>query len=201
MKTNIKYQVGMPESCRTKAAELYEEAFRQKFLPIVKSSKKMKEILIDAIQPELAVVALEGERLVGLAGFQTQGNSFTGGMNTSNFIKRLGLITGIWAITLFSLLYERKSVEGELLMDGIVVDSEMRGKGIGTNLIQSLSEFAKNEGFNSIRLDVVDTNADAQRLYETQGFVAKKIEQHSYLKPFLGFSSSTTMVKSIIHEK
>ena len=187
----------MPENCRGKAAELYEEAVRQKFLPIVKSSEKMLEILVDSIQPELAVVALEEDRLVGIAGFHNGKNSFTGGMSTSNIIKRLGLIRGIWTIAFFTILYDRKPVDGELLMDGIVVDSEMRGKGIGKKLLITLSNYAKKEGFNSIRLDVVDTNPGAQRLYENQGFVAKKTDHHPYLKSFLGFSSSTTMVKHL----
>lgn len=153
MKTSIHYQVGMPESCRLRAAELYEEAFRQKFSPIVKSREKLIEILIDAIQPELAVVAIEEERLAGLAGFHHSGNSFTSGGSASSIIKRLGLFKGLWAIALFIILYERKASQGELLMDGIAVDPSMRGKGIGTRLLETLNEYGQERGvqYNQIR--------------------------------------------------
>ncbi len=193
----IHYQIGLSEPCRQRAAELYEEAFQQKFTPIVKSREKMVEILVDGIQPELSVVALEGDRLVGLAGFYHSSNSFTGGINTSNIIKRLGLIRGLWTVVLFGILYERKVSEGELFMDGIVVDPEMRGRGVGTAILDKLSEFAKESGYRTIKLQVIDTNNRARNLYESQGFIEIKTEHYSYLKPFLGFSSSTTMVKEL----
>ncbi|MGB2693393.1 MAG: GNAT family N-acetyltransferase [Thermodesulfobacteriota bacterium] len=197
MKTAVHYQVGLPESCRVRAAELYEEAFRQKFAPIVKSREKLIEILADSIQTEFAVVALKENRLVGLAGFHNRGKSFTGGGSASFIIKKLGLFKGLWAIALLTILYERKETQGELLMDGIVVDPSMRGQGIGTRMFETLCEHATNEGFDSIRLDVVDTNPGAKKLYESQGFKETKTDQHPYLKPFLGFSSTTTMVKDL----
>lgn len=133
----------------------------------------------------------------GLAGFHNKGSSFTGGANASLIMNKLGLVKGLWAIALFTILYNRKSVQGELLMDGIVVDPSMRGQWIGTKMFETLCEHAINEGFDSIRLDVVDTNPGAKKLYESQGFKETKTDHHPYLKPFLGFSSSTTMVKEL----
>ena len=193
----IQYQIGLPESCRQKAAELYEEAFQQKFTPIVKSREKMVQILVDGIQPELAVAALEGDRLVGLAGFYHSSNSFTGGINASNIVKHLGLIRGLSTLVLFGFLYERKVSEGELFMDGIVVDPEMRGKGVGTKILEKLSNFAREKGYKTIKLEVIDTNSRAKKLYESEGFKEIKTDHHPYLKPFFGFSSSTTMMKKI----
>lgn len=197
MKTENHYQLGLPEPYRLKAAELYEEAFQQKFAPIVKSKEKLIEILAVSIQPEFAVVALKENHLVGLAGFHNKGSSFTSEGSASLIIKKLGLFKGLWAIALFTILYERKAAEGELLMDGIVVDPSMRGQGIGTKMFETLCEYATNEGFGSIRLDVVDTNPGAKKLYESQGFKETKTDHHPYLKTFLGFSSSTTMVKDL----
>lgn len=197
MMNSISYQIGLPKSYRHRAAELYEEAFQQKFTPIVKSREKMVRILDDGIKPELAVVALEDDRLVGLAGFYHSSSSFTGGINTSNIIKHLGLIRGLWTVALFAILYERKVSEGELFMDGIVVDAEMRGRGVGTAILEKLSEFAKENGYRTIKLEVIDTNSRARKLYESEGFKEIKTDHHPYLKPFFGFSSSTTMVKEL----
>ena len=194
----IRYQIGMPEHCRRRAAELYEEAFRQKFLPIVRSREKIIEILADSIQPELAVVALEGDRLVGLAGFYHKGNSFTGGMSTSVITKHLGLIRGLWSTALLGILYSRKVTEGELWMDGIVVDQEIRGRGVGTKILEKLSEFAKDSRYETIRLEVIDTNTRARKLYGSQGFIELETQHYPYLKPFFGFSASTTMVKEFL---
>ena len=129
MSNSIEYRVGIPASSRRRAAELYKDAFHQKFFPVVKSQEKMVEILTESIKPEYAVAAFEGESLVGLAGFHHSGSSFTGGGNAYGLIKRLGLFKGLWAIFVFGILYERKAGPGELLMDGIVVDPSMRSKG------------------------------------------------------------------------
>lgn len=197
VKAPVVYQIGMPESCRPRAAELYEEAFGQKFTPIFKSKETIIEVFIDTIKPELALVALENERLVGIAGFYYKGTSFTGGMSASYIVKKLGLFKGLWAITLLTLIYERKVKEGEMWMDGIVVDSEMRGRGVGTSMLEKLAEFASDEGFKTMKLEVIDTNSRARNLYESLGFKETKTEHFPFLKPFLGFSSSTTMEKTL----
>lgn len=82
-------------------------------------------------------------------------------------------------------------------MDGIVVDPEMRGRGVGTAILEKLSEFAIENGYKTIKLEVIDTNSRARNLYESQGFKEINTDHNPYLKPSLGFSSSTTMVKEL----
>ncbi len=82
-------------------------------------------------------------------------------------------------------------------MDGIVVDGEARGKGIGSMLLDQIIDYAKEHKFKSIRLDVIDSNPRAQKLYETKGFVASSVESFPYLKWLIGFSGSTTMIKKL----
>ncbi len=198
MSKSIEYRVGIPESSRRRAAELYEEAFRQKFFPVAKSKEKMVEILTESIKPEYAVAAFEGDRLVGLAGFHHEGDYFTSGGSTYGLIKLLGLFRGLWAVFIFGILYERKAELGELLMDGIAVDSSMRGKGIGSGILKKLSEFGAEKGYGKIGLDVIDINDRAKKLYESQGFKATKTDRYPYLGRYIGFASSTTMVKILI---
>ncbi|MDB3935703.1 GNAT family N-acetyltransferase [Granulosicoccus sp.] len=94
-------------------------------------------------------------------------------------------------------LYERKAKDGELLMDGIVVDPEYRGNGVGTRLFSSLMDFAKSEQYSTIRLDVIDTNPGARRLYERRGFIEQKTVQFEFLRGMLGFGSSSTMIYTL----
>ena len=197
MTDTIVYKIGLSESDRRRAAELYEEAFRQKFIPVVKSKDKMTDILEESIMPDYAVVALKGERLVGLAGFHGRSGYFTGGGSTTCLIKKLGLFRGLWALFVFGFIYERNEASGELLMDGIVVDESLRGMGIGTGLIDKLSEYGHEHGYSNIRLDVIDINDRAKQLYERLGFKAVKTDYHEYLHHYLGFYSSTTMVKEL----
>ncbi len=78
-------------------------------------------------------------------------------------------------------------------MDGIVVDPAYRGKGIGTRLFSSLIEFGNTEKYSTIRLDVIDTNPGARKLYERLGFYEEKTERFEFLRGLLGFGASTTM--------
>ena len=92
------------------------------------------------------------------------------------------------------MLYERKPKEGQLLMDGIAVRQDARGRGIGTRLLDEFKAYGREHGYANIRLDVIDTNPGARRLYERLGFVATKTEHFEYLRWFLGFGASTTML-------
>ncbi|HOO31567.1 MAG TPA: GNAT family N-acetyltransferase [Thermotogota bacterium] len=51
--------------------------------------------------------------------------------------------------------------ENQILMDGIVVDKAYSGKGVGTALFKALELYAVQEGFKSIKLDVIDENSNA----------------------------------------
>jgi ribosomal protein S18 acetylase RimI-like enzyme len=108
--------------------------------------------------------------------------------------KHLGGLRGIRAACVFSL-YERTLKSGELLMDGIVVDANARGSGIGTMLLDALVTFASDSGYTSVRLDVIDTNPRARRMYEQNSFVATSSESFGYLRWLLGFGGSTTLVR------
>ncbi|WP_414122566.1 GNAT family N-acetyltransferase [Vreelandella titanicae] len=82
-------------------------------------------------------------------------------------------------------------------MDGIAVDSRFRGRGIGSRLLDSIIAHAVDNGFETIRLDVIDSNPRARRLYESKGFIAVNEEHFPYLKWLIGFSGSTTMVLKV----
>lgn len=190
----MEYRVGLPEQLRSSAAALYDEAFRQKFELIVKDPAQRVAILAEAICPEFAIVAIEADRLTGLVGFYEGGRSFTGGGTARGVIIRLGWLRGLWALVLFSF-FRKNPTPGTLRMDGIVVDSAMRGKGIGNELLDRLVKYAREQGWHQIRLDVVDSNPGARRLYERKGFVPIRTKSHPFLSRLMGFSASTTMVK------
>lgn len=193
----VEYRLGLPEDARCRAAALYEEAFRQKFAPIVPRRDDLVAILAESIQPDRAIAALDGNgALLGLAGFHHAGRAFTSGGTASGVLRRLGLFRGIRAVALFAL-FERKPRPGELLMDGIAVASEARGRGVGTGLLERLFEHAAGLGCGRVRLDVIDTNPGARRLYERRGFVATRTSEHRWLERRFGFSATTEMIREL----
>ena len=197
MTDEILYQIGIPESLRSEAAQLYDEAFGTKFSVAVRRREKRLHLLAESFLLPFAMAAIANHKLVGLAGFQTRQGALTKGITARNLFRHLGLFRGSWATIVFSL-YDRQPQESELLMDGIAVRHDWRGKGIGTELLNELKQYARENGYSRIRLDVIDTNPAARRLYERQGFIATHSEQFGYLRRLLGFGASTTMVFQIV---
>ncbi|MBT2989383.1 MAG: GNAT family N-acetyltransferase [Candidatus Thiodiazotropha sp.] len=192
----IIYQVGIPDQFKEQAVALYDEAFGRKISVAIEDDAKRREVLSSCFVLEHAISALSEDRLVGIAGLHTGKGSLTGGAEYKDLVSMLGFIQGNIAALLLSL-YERKPRQGELVMDGITVLSGYRGRGIGGVLLDKVKEYALQNGFRSIRLDVIDTNPRAKVLYERNGFKAVKREEFPYLKKVLGFGGSETMTFNI----
>jgi ribosomal protein S18 acetylase RimI-like enzyme len=91
-----------------------------------------------------------------------------------------------------------RDVEPEtLLMDGIFVAEQGRGKGVGTALLRGVKSIAHARGCRQVRLDVIDTNPHARRLYEREGFCEVHIRRTGPLRLLYGFRSATTMLAPV----
>ena len=188
----IHIQQGWAPESTAQAAALYEAAFGQKFARAIPDREQRIAVLAQSFLPRFSFAALDGDRLVGLAGFHSPSGSLTGAMGATQLIGALGLVRGLWACALFSL-FERTPVAGELVMDGIAVDAHYRGQGIGSKLLDAIVAYATEHQFRSVRLDVIDSNPRARKLYEAKGFRATKRESFPYLAWLIGFAGATTM--------
>lgn len=187
---------GFPGELRRGAAELYDGAFGEKLAAAIRDKERRLAVLERGIVPDFCFAAMQGTQLAGIAGFRTPGGSFTGGITLPLLFTTLGILRAPRAVLMLSLL-DRKSVRGQLLLDGIAVASSMRGRGIGTKLLDRLKTHARDEGYRSIRLDVVDTNPAARRLYERNGFRPVRSARFPGLQWLLGFGSVTEMRYSV----
>ena len=188
---------GLPAGHHRQVAELYYDAFQQKFAPIFRDRAKGVAVLEKSLNAPFAMVARRGDELLGVAGFQYAEKSFlTFAFPTFHHV--FGLLPGALKYLTFGL-FARPQRAGELLMDGIVVHPAARGQGVGTLLLHALFDIAQQQQMRTIRLDVVDTNPAARRLYERLGFVAVKTHRYPLLRTIFGFSASTTMIAQVNH--
>ena len=187
---------GVPDQMRDDAATLYDDAFGPKFAVAISDDVQRRSLLTSSLNLSFAFAAIADNRLVGLAGYKTKAGSFTDGITFESLTNHLGQLRGVWAACILGL-YERSLEPTVLLMDGIVVDESNRGRGIGTLLLEALVAFACESGYASVRLDVIDTNSGAQRMYERNGFVATATEDFGFLRGLLGFGGSTTLYRHI----
>jgi ribosomal protein S18 acetylase RimI-like enzyme len=63
------------------------------------------------------------------------------------------------------------------ILNDLYVDAQHRKKGVGENLIQAAMEFAKNDNATYVQLETAADNYNAQRLYESIGFVKQQPEE------------------------
>ncbi|OOF25166.1 GNAT family N-acetyltransferase [Salinivibrio sp. IB872] len=192
----IAIRQGWPLEQAQHVAELYEQAFGMKLARAIPNQTARVAVLSQCFVPDFSFAAMQNGKVVGLAGFQTQAGALTQGMSAKQLIDSLGLIKGTWACAVLAL-FEREAAHNELVMDGIAVDSAIRGQGVGSQLLDAIIDYAQAHGFESVRLDVIDSNPRARKLYQAKGFVATKEERFPHLKWLVGFSGATTMVKAL----
>ncbi len=81
----------------------------------------------------------------------------------------------------------------ELYIGSIAVAENYRGKGVGTQLLNAVNDFAKKNEFEAIILDVVDTNPRAFELYKRYGFEIIKKRKFGFITRSAGFSFTYKM--------
>lgn len=191
----VAYRAGLPPRLRRAAAELYWDAFGRQLAPILGGRDAGVRVLERAMVASRAVVALEGGELVGIAGLDLGRRPFIA-VRPAHLIAAFGWLGGALRSLPFLFLHRRRR-RGELLIDGIVVRADRRGVGIGAGILRAVYAIARGRGFSTVRLDVMDTNPGARRLYAREGFVAERTERVPILRGLLGFAASTRMVRAV----
>jgi len=148
-------------------SEIVFDSFEQKFIAVSPkmSREKWAGILKEILTYNLGLYYKKDNKIQGVALLTLKkASTFS---SFPKIIKHLGLLKGI----LFCLFFVNpvKSVK-EIKLDLIAVQSLSRGSGIGGHLLNYLIEFAKKKEYESIILEVVDTNPKAKNLYLRLGF-------------------------------
>ncbi|MEO1289453.1 MAG: GNAT family N-acetyltransferase, partial [Chloroflexota bacterium] len=188
-------QHGLNAEQREKVAQLYYLAFREKLHPIFRDEAKALQVLARCFNPDYAIIAVQDNEVVGVAGFKDSDGNLVD-IQPEMMVETFRFFGG-WLRILGLLLFTRQLEADILLMDGIVVDADYRGQGIGSQLLDAVMAHAREKDYQQVRLDVINTNPRARQLYERKGFIAGKTEDVSWLKPIFGFSASTKMYKSL----
>lgn len=191
----IQVERGFPGRDRQKAAELFWAAFEGKLGRCMGPKAKACEFLKNNIQPHFSFSAYDGETLLGLVGFKDEEGGFFAG-EYKDLVQVYGYISSVWRGLALST-FERELEKEQMLLDGIFVAESAQGMGVGTALLDAIENHARFELCQEMRLDVIDRNIKAKALYERRGFVPSGKVKTGLLKPLLGFSSATTMIKAL----
>lgn len=186
---------GLPEAYRSEAAALYWRAFGGKLGRVLGPERLALAYVERVMRAEHCICAIGRHGLSGLVGFKTEAGSFAGG-TPDDLRKVYGTIGGAWRSGVMQLL-GGDTDSGRFLIDGLCVQPEERGQGVGSALLGAICEEGRARGYRAVRLDVVDTNPRARALYERHGFVLDRSTPIGPLRFIFGYRMAHTMVRDL----
>jgi ribosomal protein S18 acetylase RimI-like enzyme len=196
LNSHIEIKLGIPEGLRHQAAIICYEGFVSQIEWLIGSQQKGVALLEASFNAELGLTALMQGQLVGFIGLKYENRPFFQ-FERSHCIRELGLLRGLLAFLVFNNISPTKPLSDEMYIAVLVVDASMRGKGIGSLLMQSAFEIAQKNQCTAVVLDVANTNPDARRLYERLGFKLVRTIELKYLPKWIS-SGATIMRKELI---
>ena len=187
---------GFQEHHREAVAALFWQAFGAKLVPSLGDDDRALAFIARGLRSDFAFSAVsEDGTLLGAAGIKTaRGGFMTGNFNDLRAV--YGAFGALWRGAILNQ-FERPLKDGVLQMDGIFVDAEARGLGVGTQLLDAVVWTARMNRCAEVRLDVVAENPRARALYERYGFREVGTVQAGILAPLLGFREAATMTLDV----
>ena len=190
-------RVGINPGHRAAVAQLYWQAFGTKLGPIMGPEARALDYLGRVMREDQVLTAVSPEGgLIGMAGFRTGAGAFALGRR-AEMRAVYGRFGALWRAAVLALLTQDVDPT-RFLVDGLAVGAGMRGRGIGSALLDALCAEARGRGYDEVCLDVADVNPRARALYERRGFVARGTARIGLLGPLFGFSSATRMVRRLL---
>jgi ribosomal protein S18 acetylase RimI-like enzyme len=142
--------------------------------------------------PQFALLAILKGNLVGMAAAKTNAGEllsikFLPWLRTYRLRAFRSFITGA------PFYFERRE-HGVLTLSSLSVNPSFRGKGIGSQLVNEFLQEGRTKGYDSVRLEVINTNVRAKALYERLGFTIVKYQTiPAPWNRWLGFSGKFEM--------
>jgi ribosomal protein S18 acetylase RimI-like enzyme len=177
-----------------RVAAIIDEAFRQKYAALAIDRAAMVDILARSVRPEMARYAYLNGRPVGVAGMATHRRRFMH-LDWRPLRRHYHVIRAL----IYYLILNREGPQrrDELKIQSLAVAPRRRGEGIGTALIEAVAAHARDQGYATLSLDVVDTNAGALRLYRRLGFEIVQTTRFYGLARRAGFDAVHHMAKRL----
>lgn len=183
----------LPAENLREGTALYYAGLRTKLAPVFGPPETALAVLPEILHRTRCLTAFVGKQLTGILGIHDARGGFLEG-NYRTMVRHYGALMGMTRLMLLMLL-DHKLPPGDLYLDGIVVAESHRGRGIGTALIAAFEARARDNGFKTVSLEVIDANLRARKLYEKLGY--RLVASHT-MGPFsrlFGFRTTHRMMK------
>lgn len=197
--------LGFEDGERGRVADLHWEAFRRKLGPafadeatgrdVVRAGLRGDRVLVARLGGEGAATSDDPSAVVGICGFHAA-KAGALDLTWARLRSRLSLPAAVRATAVLGVL-AASDRPGVLVLDGLCVAPEQRGRGIGTALLDAAGELARGRGLRAVGLSVVDTNPRAEALYRRLGFRSVRRGRLGPLAGVYGFDGYAVMEREV----
>jgi ribosomal protein S18 acetylase RimI-like enzyme len=186
---------GFAEDERAVLGSLYWTAFASKLSVAFRSAAIGRRAVTDALRPDRTLVARVAGRPVGVCGYHEDGRGALD-LTWRGLRVHLARTASVRALATLAPLDPRPQ-EDVLVLDGICVDEQWRGRGVGSALLRASFEHAERTGARAVQLSVVGTNPRAAALYRRLGFAPVERGRLGLLRHLYGFDDYVTMQRAV----
>lgn len=190
----------IPEELKGASIDVFLEGFGRKVDHLMlkpKDRAQAKRVYLDGADFTSALYAISEGRVLGILGFQHQRTKFIN-LNLGTLKHEFGLFGGAVRKLSGSVFKDLHPLKGdEVRVQVISVSEEVRGTGVGHQLLEALFAYGRSHHCTGVRLEVVNTNPHAKKLYEALGFRACGSLPYGPIATKAGFSSQHLMKKAL----
>lgn len=190
----------LSEALKESAIEVFLSGFEQKIDHLMlkpRSRAQALRIYRDGADFSSGIYAVSRGRVTGMLGFHYQNQKFIN-LNLATLKREFGFFGGVTRKLSGSVFKDIHPLgHDEVRVQVIAVDNAFRGTGVGHRLLETLFAFGRTRGLSGVRLEVVDTNPGAKKLYEELGFADCGTLPYGPIAAKAGFSSQFRMKKHL----
>ncbi|MFC2079227.1 GNAT family N-acetyltransferase [Candidatus Bipolaricaulota bacterium] len=186
---------GLDKKHKESLVHLFCSIFPEVIVPVFGSVERCARLLEDSLASDRILTAIADEQLLGFAGLHFSGREwFNPSLSQLLRVMRWGTVR----VMAMGIILFRRPGKDSLHLDTLAVHPDVRGRGIGTQLIDAVLARAQTEGKRFVTLEVEDINPRVKRLYERLGFVSDRFERLPWpWRKAFAFSGAYCMAKNV----
>lgn len=170
----VQIRVGLDARHEEAFIQLFCDTFPEIIVPVFGSIEQCKRLLQRSLANDRILTAVTDEQLVGFAGLHYSSQQwFDPSLSSLIRVTRWGFFR---VVAMGIILFKRPKPD-VMHLDTLAVHPDVRGQGIGTQLVDAVVALANTEGKRFVTLEVEDVNPHAKHFYERIEFVENKFEK------------------------
>ncbi|MEA3423512.1 MAG: GNAT family N-acetyltransferase [Bacillota bacterium] len=178
-------------------SDILYDSFSRKLNIIIDDKMKACNIIKKSINSNMGFYALDdNDEVIGVLGTVTNVDRFNK-LKFKSILKEYSFLKTL--IKYIPLKIESMKIvkKNEVYINLFAVKKGYRGRGIGSELLNTITSHFKETGYKYLRLTVINTNTGAKKMYEKHGFSLERETKYGFLTKKAGFTSVYHMRKEL----